>query len=103
MRAKPTAQQRPETFHGIHMHFTNTVAIVISSELASSMVDTLMLVSPRLQTGINAVFVRIHTCAGNDGIFDEGLDGLLLHIGEQIKHDLDATLHHPKGRWSCLL
>src|SRR5439155_14223238 len=37
MRAKPTAQQRPEPFHCIHMYFTKAVAIFISSELASSM------------------------------------------------------------------
>ena len=64
MRAQPTAQQRPKPFHRIHMHFTQAVAIVISSELAPSMVDTLMIVSPRLQTGINAVFIYINkgTC-----------------------------------------
>ena len=61
MRTQPTAQQRPEPFHRIHMHFTKAVAIFISSELASSMVDTLMAVSPGLQTGINAVLIRINT------------------------------------------
>src|SRR5262245_3816234 len=42
MRAKPTAQQRPEALHGIHMHFTKAITIFISSELASPMVDMLM-------------------------------------------------------------
>src|SRR5262249_18538132 len=54
MRAQPTAQQRPESFHGIHMHFTHAVAIFIARELASSMVDALMVVSPRPQADINA-------------------------------------------------
>jgi hypothetical protein len=35
MRAKPTPQERPETFHGIHMDFTQTVAIFVASEFAS--------------------------------------------------------------------
>jgi hypothetical protein len=50
MRAQPTPQERPEAFHGIHMDFTQAVAIVITSEFASSMVHTLMAVSPALQT-----------------------------------------------------
>src|SRR5215510_13879241 len=54
MRAQPTPQERPEPFHGIHMDFTHAVAIVISSELAPPMIDTLMLVSPDMQASINA-------------------------------------------------
>ena len=85
------------------MDFTKAVAIFISGILAPSMVDTLMVVSPGLQTGINAVLVRINKCAWNDGVFDEGLDGLLLHIGKQIDHHLTAALHHPKDGWPFLL
>src|SRR5215470_13946016 len=103
MRAQPTAQQRPEAFHGIHMHFTHAVAIFIARELASSMVDTLMVVSPRPQAGINAVLVRIYTCTSNDGLFDQGLDSLLLHISKEIDHDLPTALHHAKDRWPFLL
>src|SRR5262249_31969288 len=103
MRAQPTAQQRPEPFHGIHMHFTHAVAIVIAGKLASPMVDTLMVVSPATQAGIHAVLVRIHSCPWNDGAFDQGLDGLLLHIRQEIDHHLTATLHHPKDGRSFLL
>jgi hypothetical protein len=35
------------------MDFTKAVAIVIASELAPSMVDTLMIIAPGRQTGIN--------------------------------------------------
>ena len=73
MRAKPTPQERPEPFHRIHMDCTQAVAIFISSELAPSMVDTLMLVSPDMQVSINAILVCIHMCTWNDGVFDEGL------------------------------
>src|SRR5712692_2366184 len=96
MRAKPTPQERPEPFHCIHMDFTKAVAIFISSELAPAMVDTLMLVSPDMQAGINAILVCINTCTWNDGVFDEGLDGLLLYIGQQIDHDLTTALNHPQ-------
>jgi hypothetical protein len=51
------------------MDFTKTVAIFVASEFASSVVDTLMVVAPGLQTGINAVLVRINKCACNEGVF----------------------------------
>jgi hypothetical protein len=58
MRTKPTPQQRPEALHRIHMHFTKPVAIVISGEFTPPMVDALMVVAPRTQASINAVFIR---------------------------------------------
>src|SRR5262244_1201115 len=90
-------------FHRIHMHFTKAVAIFISCELTPSMVDMLMTVAPGLQTGIDAVLISIHKCAWINSVFDQRLDGLLLHVREQIDHDLTTTLHHPKDRWSFLL
>src|SRR5262245_7821487 len=103
MRAQPTPQERPEPFHRIHMHFTQTVAIVVSCELTPSMVDMLMTVAPGLQTGINVVLIRIHQGTGNDGVFDERLDGLLLHMGHQLDHDLTTALYHPKNGWPLFL
>src|ERR1700756_734740 len=85
------------------MHFTNAIAIVISCELTPSMVDMLMTVAPGLQTGINAVRISINQCAWINSVFDQRLDGLLLHVREQIDYDLTATLHHPKDRGSFLL
>src|SRR5262245_19642239 len=85
------------------MDFTNAVAIVIAGELTPSMVDMLMTVAPGLQTGIHAVLIRIHKCARINGVFDQRLDGLLLHVREQSDHDLTATLDHAKDRGSFLL
>jgi hypothetical protein len=59
MRTQPTAQQGPEAFHGLHMHFTHAVAIVIAGTLASPMVDALLVVSPRTQAGINTVLICV--------------------------------------------
>src|SRR5262249_39544409 len=56
-----------------------------------------------LQTGINAVLVCIHPCACNDGGFDQGLDGFLLHVGQEMDDHLTATLQHPKDGRSVLL
>jgi hypothetical protein len=85
------------------MDFTNAIAIFIARELASSVVDLLMVVAPGLQTGLNAVLVRINQCAWMNGAFDERLDSLLPHIGEQMDHHLPPTLDHPKdGRFFLL-
>src|SRR5262249_10765612 len=70
---------------------------------ASSVVDPLMVVAPGLQTGINALRVRIHTCPWNDSVFHERFDRLLLDIGQQIDHDLTTALQHPKDGRPCLL
>src|SRR5215468_8605926 len=103
MRAQPTPQERPKAFHGVYVHFAQAVPIFIACKLASPMVDTLMVVAPGLQTGINAVLVRIYTCACNDGVFDERLNGLLLHIRQQIDDHLPTALHHPKNGWPLFL
>src|SRR5919109_3679318 len=87
----------------MHMDFAKAITIVIAGELSPSMIHTLMAVSPALQTGINAILVGINQCAWNDGVFDEGLNGLLLHIGQQMDHHLPTALHHAKDGRSFLL
>src|SRR5713101_5428815 len=88
MGAKPAPQERPKPFHSIHMDFTKAVSIFISGVLSSSMVDTLMVVSAGTQTCINAVFIRIHKRTRHNSLFDEWLNGLLLHIGHHIDDHL---------------
>src|SRR5712691_9628074 len=96
MRAQPAPQERPKPFHGIDMDFTQAVAIFISGVLAPSMVDTLMIISPCTQAGINAVLIRINKRTWSNGFFDERLNGLLLHISKHVDDHLTATLHHAK-------
>ena len=57
-----------------------------------------MVISPGRQAGINTVLIGIYTCSWNDGVFDEGLDRLLLHIVQEMDHHLPTTLHHAKDR-----
>src|SRR5712691_2668466 len=103
MGAKPTPQEGPKPFHGIHMDFTKAVPIFISGVLALSMVHTLMLVSPCTQASINAVFIRINKCTRGNGLFDERLNGLLLHISKHVDDHLTAPLNHAKDRWLLFL
>jgi hypothetical protein len=56
---QPAPQERPEPLHGVHMPFTQAVAIFIASELASSVVHTLMAAAPGLQMAINTTLSRI--------------------------------------------
>jgi hypothetical protein len=85
------------------MDFTQVIAIVIASEFASSMVDALMVVSPRPQAGIHAILVRVNQCPWIKGVFDTGCDGLLLHMSQEMDHHLTATLQHAKDRRPFLL
>jgi hypothetical protein len=96
MGAQPAPQERPKPFHGIHMDFTQAVAIFISGVLASSMVDTLMIVAPSTQTCINTVFICINKRTQSNGLFHEWLDSLLLHIGKHIDDHLTTALNHAK-------
>ena len=98
MRAQPTPQERPEAFHGVHVHLAQAVPVFIAGKLASPMVDLLMPVSPGLQTGIKALLVRIHQGPGYNRGFDERCNGLLLPIGQQLEHHLPTALHHAQDR-----
>src|SRR5216683_8114811 len=93
MRTSPTTQERPKALHRVDMHFTKAVAIFIAGVLAPAMVDALMPIAPRLKTGINAVRIWVYQGACLHGVFHEGLDRLLLHIGQQMDHDLPPTLN----------
>ena len=56
-----------------------------------------------LQTGINAVLIRINQGSRDDGVLDERLDRLLLHIGQQLDDHLPAPLDHAKDGGSFFL
>ena len=62
-----------------------------------------MLVSPFLQAGINTVLVRINQCTWINGVFDQWLDRLLLHIVQHINDNLPTTVNYSKDWWSFLL
>jgi hypothetical protein len=96
---KSTTLESNMSLHGMHMDCTKSVAIFISGVLASSMVHTLMVISPRTQASIHAVFVCINTCTWSNGLFDAWLDGFLLHVRKHVDDDLPTPLYHAKDWW----
>lgn len=42
---------------------------------------------------------RLHKRPRGNALFDERLNGLLLHIRKHVDHHLTAPLHHAKDRW----
>ena len=65
--------------------------------------DALMGIAPSLETSINTVFIRVNQGSWINGVLDERLDGLLLHIGQQVDDHLSTTLNHAKDRRFFLL
>src|SRR5713101_3149283 len=55
-----------------------------------------MVVSPGMQAGINAVFICVHKCTWSNGLFDNWLNGFLLHIRKHADDHLTTPLNHPK-------
>jgi hypothetical protein len=101
--AQPAPQERPESFPGLHMDFTQAGTIFIASALAPSMVDTLMLVAPDMQARITALLVCRNKCPWNDGVFDQGRDRLLLHLGPPVADSLTPSLPHAKAGWALFV
>ena len=46
MRAQPSAQQRPETFHRVDVNFVETVAIFVTRLLAGAVANTFANITP---------------------------------------------------------
>ena len=67
MGTQPAPQERPNPFHGMDMDFTKAVAIFIAGVLSSSMIHMRMVVSPRTQASINAVFIRVYKGTWGNG------------------------------------
>jgi hypothetical protein len=76
--------------------FTKTVPILIARVFAFAVADRLVTIAPIRQFGVDVLFVGHHLRTWNNGLGDEGLNRLLLHIGQHLDHDLPATLEHPE-------
>jgi hypothetical protein len=60
MGSQPGTKQGPETFHGVDVHFVKPVLIVILCIFTLSMMNHLMLITPFLQSSVDAVVVGIN-------------------------------------------
>jgi hypothetical protein len=102
VRAEPGAQQGPRPLHGVDVDLAEAVAILVAGVLATSMADHLVLIAPGRQAGVDLVLVGVDAGALGDDSLDDGLDCLLLHIGQHAQDHLPATLDQAEDGWLVL-
>src|SRR5215213_333861 len=98
MRAEPGAQEGPRPLHGVDVDLAEAVAILVAGVLPALMADRLVLIAPGRQAGVDLVLVSVDAGALGDDSLDDGLDCLLLHIGQHVKNHLAATLDQAEDR-----
>src|SRR5688500_16348840 len=98
MPTQPHSQQRPEPFHGVDMHFTKTVAIVITGIFTRTMASTFVLVAPCLQATIDIVRIAVDQGAWGYRGWNQRLDRHLWHVGQHPHHDGTAAFDHAEDR-----
>ena len=80
MWAQPRAQQRPEAFHRIDMHFVETITVFIAGVLSRAVANALVNLSPLGKGIINHIFIGVDYRARFDRLLDKRVDGVLLHV-----------------------
>src|SRR5207245_10683780 len=98
MRAEPRSQQGPKPFHRVHVHFMKAITVVIPSVFPTAMTDACMLVTPRLQTAVDVVFIRVDTRAWCNRRLDERLDPCLLDVFLYRAYCVSTPLNRPVVR-----
>ncbi len=81
------------------MNFIDAVSIVISGIFTVTVVHGDMSISPLGQTIVNGVFIGIEQSTFGNACNDEGLNGALLDVVAEVKHELAPTLNHAQHRW----
>jgi hypothetical protein len=80
------------------MHFTQAVAIVIPSVVALTVTHAFMPVAPLYQAAVAVVCIGVDARAWRHRGLDEGLDDLLLNVGQHPNDDIATTLDHSENR-----
>ena len=79
--AEPTAQQRPESFHRVNMHFVEPVSVIIPGVLALAMADGVVGIAPFRKAIVDVVLIGVdHASLGNRRQ-DQRADRDVLNIG----------------------
>src|SRR5512135_1371572 len=80
------------------MHFTESVLVVIASELTRGMTDRLVVVAPLVQAAVDVIFIGINNTTLGNRPLDPGPDRHLLDVLQHADHDLSGALEHPEDR-----
>ena len=92
MWAQPGAQQRPKALHRIDVNLMKSVSILITGIFPSRMIDAFVLIAPFRQAVVDVVLIRVNHTSGGNGLRDDGLDRLLLNIGEHFDENFAIAL-----------
>jgi hypothetical protein len=98
MRAQPGAQQRPKAFHRIDVNLMKSISILITGIFPSRMIDAFVLIAPFWQAIVDVVLICVNHTSGGNGFRDDGLDRLLLNIGEHFDENFAIALDETQYR-----
>src|SRR4051795_10923274 len=93
----------PDTLHGVDVHLTEAVAVLVAGILAAAVADRLVPVAPGRQARVDVVVVSVDQAVRGNGRRDHRLDCLLLHVGEHADHELTTALDQTEDRRLFLL
>ena len=96
MVAREERSNEGETLDRVDVDFAEAVAVFVASEFTSTVTNCVMAIAPSRQPVVDVIFVSHHSCPRGNRFSDDGLDGLLLDIGQHLDDDLAATLYHPE-------
>lgn len=96
MGAKPAPQQRPKPFHGVAMHLTVPIAILVTGIFTLTVVDRLVQIAPFGQFIINVVLVRVYGRPFGNRFLDDRADGLPLDVVNHFQAYLAAPCGQPQ-------
>ena len=96
MKVQSESQQRPKTFYGVNMNFTES--IFISRKFSFSMANTFSFITPFWKSAIDVVFVSINNCSFGNIDSDYRLNSLLFNIFKHSGKDIATSLNQTKYR-----
>ena len=97
MRAETGAQQGPRPLHGVDVDLAEAVAILVARVFTPSVANRVVPIAPGRQAGVDVVLVGVDAGTFGDGVLNDRLDHLLLHIGQHANDDLPTALDQAVG------
>src|SRR5260370_12339192 len=72
MGSEPRAKQGPKALHGVDMHLTKTIPVLVPGEFPRRMTHGVMGVAPFGQTPVDVIFIGVDYISFHNRSFDQG-------------------------------